>query len=45
VQCFDFQGVINAQFADLIEPLTVWLRRGINDVLYDPANLGVPNHI
>ena len=45
MQCFDFQGVINAQYADLIEPLMVWLLRRINDVLYDPANLGVPKHI
>jgi type IV secretion system protein VirB4 len=45
VQCFDFQGVNNAQYADLIEPLMVWLLRRINDVLYDPANLGVPKHI
>ena len=45
VQCFDFQGVINAQYADLIEPLMVWLLRRINDVLCDPANLGVPKHI
>jgi type IV secretion system protein VirB4 len=45
VQCFDFQGVNNAQYADLIEPLMVWLLRRINDVLYSPANLGVPKHI
>jgi type IV secretion system protein VirB4 len=45
LQCFDFQGVNNAQYADLIEPLMVWLIRRINDVLYDPANLGVPKHI
>src|ERR1700723_1837181 len=45
LQCFDFQGVNNAQYADLIEPLMVWLLRRINDVLYDPANLGVPKHI
>jgi type IV secretion system protein VirB4 len=45
VQCFDFQGVNNAQYADLIEPLMVWLLRRINDVLYHPANLGVPKHI
>ena len=45
VQCFDFQGVNNAQYADLIEPLMVWLLRHINDVLYNPANLGVPKHI
>ena len=45
VQCFDFQGVNNAQYADLIEPLMVWLLRRINDVLYNPTNLGVPKHI
>jgi type IV secretion system protein VirB4 len=45
VQCFDFQGVNNAQYADLIEPLMVWLLRRINDVLFNPANLGVPKHI
>jgi len=45
VQCFDFQGVNNEQYADLIEPLMVWLLRRINDVLYDPASLGVPKHI
>jgi type IV secretion system protein VirB4 len=45
VQCFDFQGVNNQQYADLIEPLMVWLLRRINDVLYDSANLGVPKHI
>ena len=45
IQCFDFQGVNNAQYADLIEPLMVWILRRINDVLYNPANLGVPKHI
>ncbi|WP_260734883.1 VirB4 family type IV secretion system protein [Tunturiibacter lichenicola] len=45
LQCFDFQGVNNEQYADLIEPLMVWLLRRINDVLYNPANLGVPKHI
>jgi len=45
LQCFDFQGVNNRQYADLIEPLMVWLLRRIDDVLYDPANLGVPKHI
>jgi type IV secretion system protein VirB4 len=45
LQCFDFQGVNNTQYADLIEPLMVWLLRRINDVLYNPANLGVPKHI
>ena len=45
LQCFDFQGVNNEQYGDLIEPLMVWLLRRINDVLHDPANLGVPKHI
>ena len=45
LQCFDFQGVNNEQYADLIEPLMVWLLRRVNDVLYNPANLGVPKHI
>ena len=45
VQCFDFAGVNNEQYADLIEPLMVWLLRRMNDVLYDPTNLGVPKHI
>jgi type IV secretion system protein VirB4 len=45
LQCFDFQGVNNEQYDDLIEPLMVWLLRRINDVLHDPANLGVPKHI
>jgi type IV secretion system protein VirB4 len=45
LQCFDFQGVNNEQYADLIEPLMVWLLRRINDVLYNPANLGAPKHI
>lgn len=45
LQCFDFQGVNNEQNADLIEPLMVWLLHRINDVLYNPANLGVPKHI
>jgi type IV secretion system protein VirB4 len=45
LQCFDFQGVNNSQYADLIEPLMVWLLRRIDDVLYNPANLGVPKHI
>jgi hypothetical protein len=29
LQCFDFQGVNNQQYADLIEPLMVWLLRRI----------------
>ena len=45
LQCFDFQGVNNKQYTDLIEPLMIWLLRGINNVLYNPANLGVPKYI
>ena len=45
LQCFDFQGVNNEQYADLIEPVMVWLLRRINDVLYNPSSLGVPKHI
>ncbi len=45
LQCFDFQGVNNKQYADLIEPLMFWLLRRIEDVLFDSANLGVPKHI
>ena len=45
IQCFDFQGINNQQYADLIEPLMVWLLRRINDVLFNPDNLGVPKHI
>ena len=32
-------------YADLIEPLMVWLLRRIDDVVYDPKNLGVPKHV
>lgn len=45
LQCFDFQAVNNEQYSDLIEPLMVWLLRRINEVLYNPANLGVPKHV
>ena len=44
-QCFDFQGVNNNQYADLIEPLMVWILRRVDEVLYNPANLGVPKHV
>ena len=44
LQCFDFQG-LTKQYADLIEPLMVWLLRRIDDVVHDPANLGVPKHV
>ena len=45
LQCFDFAGVNNPQYSDLVEPLMVWLLRRIDDVLYDRKNLGVPKHI
>jgi type IV secretion system protein VirB4 len=45
LQCFDFQGINNKQYADLIEPLMFWLLRRIEEVLFNPANLGVPKHI
>ena len=45
LQCFDFQGVNNKQDAALIEPLMVWLLRRVDDVMYDPKNLGVPKHV
>jgi type IV secretion system protein VirB4 len=45
LQCFDFQAINTAQYADLIEPLMVWLLHRIDDVLFDPSNLGVPKHI
>ena len=32
-------------YSDLIEPLMVWLLRRIDDVVYDPKNLGVPKHV
>ncbi len=44
IQCWDFAG-LTRQYQDLIEPLMVWLLRRIDDVVYDPANLGVPKHI
>jgi type IV secretion system protein VirB4 len=42
LQCFDFQGVNNEQYADLIEPLMVWLLRRIHDVLYNPTISAFP---
>ena len=45
LQCFDFQGVNNKQYADLIEPLMVWILRRIDEIVYDPRNLGVPKHV
>ena len=44
IQCWDFAGVAK-DYPDLIEPLMVWLLRRIDDVLYDPKNLGVPKHV
>ncbi|MBB5064894.1 VirB4 family type IV secretion system protein [Granulicella mallensis] len=45
LQCFDFQGVNNKQYADLIEPLMFWILRRIDEIVYDPKNLGVPKHV
>jgi type IV secretion system protein VirB4 len=45
LQCFDFQGVNNKQYADLIEPLMIWLLHRIDEIVYDPKNLGVPKHV
>lgn len=45
LQCFDFSAAKVKQYADLIEPLMVWLLRRIDDVLFDPANLAVPKHV
>ena len=44
LQCFDFEGV-SKNYPDLIEPLLIWLLRRIDEVVYDPANLGVPKHV
>ena len=44
IQCWDFAGVAK-DYPDLIEPLMVWLLRRIDDVVYDPKNLGVPKHV
>ncbi len=44
LQCWDFEGV-REQYADLIEPLMVWLLGRIDAVIHDPANLGVPKHV
>jgi type IV secretion system protein VirB4 len=45
LQCFDFQGINNKQYADLIEPLMVWILRRIDEIVYNPKNLGVPKHV
>ncbi len=44
IQSFDFEGVTEDQ-QDLIEPILFWILRQINEVIYDPKNLGVPKHI
>ena len=44
LQCWDFEGV-GKQYADLIEPLMWWLLRRIDEVIHDPANLGLPKHV
>jgi len=44
IQCWDFAGVAK-EYSDLVEPLMVWLLRRIDDVVYEPRNLGVPKHV
>ena len=44
IQCWEFAGV-SKDYPDLIEPLMIWLLRRIDDVVYDPKNLGVPKHV
>ena len=44
IQSFDFQDVTENE-QDLIEPMLFWILRQINQVIYDPANLGYPKHI
>jgi type IV secretion system protein VirB4 len=44
IQCWEFAGVAK-DYPDLIEPLMIWLLRRIDDVVYDPKNLGVPKHV
>jgi len=34
-----FQGVNNKQYADLIEPLMVWILRRIDEIVYDRRTL------
>jgi type IV secretion system protein VirB4 len=44
MNCTDFAGINNEQYADLIEPVMVWKLRRDKEVLTNPANLGVPSH-
>jgi type IV secretion system protein VirB4 len=44
IQSFDFQDITEDQ-QDLIEPMLFWILRQIDQVIYDPKNLGVPKHI
>jgi type IV secretion system protein VirB4 len=44
IQSFDFQNVTEDQ-QDLTEPMLFWILRQIDQVIYDPKNLGVPKHI
>ena len=44
VQSFDFEDVTESD-QDLIEPMLFWILRQINQIIYDPANLGYPKHI
>jgi type IV secretion system protein VirB4 len=44
IQSFDFEAVVETQ-QDLIEPMLFWILRQIDQVIQDPANLGIPKHI
>jgi type IV secretion system protein VirB4 len=44
IQSFDFEAVAETH-QDLIEPLLFWILRQIDQVIHDPANLGIPKHI
>lgn len=44
IQSFDFEAVAET-YQDLIEPLLFWILRQIDQVIHDPANLGIPKHI
>jgi type IV secretion system protein VirB4 len=39
-----FEAVAETQ-QDLIEPMLFWILRQIDQVIHDPANLGIPKHI
>ncbi len=44
IQCWDFAGV-SKDYPRPDRTVMVWLLRRIDDVVYDPKNLGVPKHV